>query len=227
MAEKITLLAIRQLSICAALLSALLTTQAGYGQVPSRGYEPPSFDDGKTHYEKSEDHFGRFTVARYIEDCRAVPMLDFGCWLTKEAKLEWHDSSGAIGFSFVDNGASVQFKTEGKSADGKTICISQGVLVGYDPKPSRSDNWYKLQPFIRQQLLACTAIAPASMIQATKEMEASGADYESAANSWKRVSVELFGSNGRRCIAERMVKPFTTPPRFECVKYSQAQPAAS
>ena len=40
MAEKLTLLAIRQLSICAALLSALLTTQAGYGQVPSRGYEP-------------------------------------------------------------------------------------------------------------------------------------------------------------------------------------------
>ena len=85
MAERLTLLVIGRLSACVAVLSTLLTTQVGYGQVPSRGYEPPSYHDGKTHYEKSEDHFGRFTVARYIEDCRDVPMLDFGCWLTKEA----------------------------------------------------------------------------------------------------------------------------------------------
>jgi hypothetical protein len=226
MAKRLSRLAVGRLSACAALLSALLTAQVGYGQAPGRGYEPPSYHDGKTHYEKSEDQIGRFTVARYVEDCRDVAMLDFGCWLTKEAKLEWHDSSGAIGFSFVDNGTSVQFKAEGKSADGQTICISQGVLVGYDPKPSKVDNWYKLQPFIRKQLLACTAISPTSLNEALKEMEDSAKDYEPAANSWKGVSVELFGSNVRRCIAERMVKPVTMPPRFECKKYSQEQAAS-
>ncbi|RYF12502.1 MAG: hypothetical protein EOO77_17305 [Oxalobacteraceae bacterium] len=227
MAERLSFLTVGRGSACAAFLGALLTVQAGYGQVANRGYEPPSYHDGETHYEKSEYHFGRFTVARYIEDCRDVAMLDSGCWLTKEAKLEWRDSSGAIGFLFVDNGASVEFKAEGKSADGKTMCLSRGVLVGYDPKPSKTDNWYKLQPFIHRQLLGCTAISPASLHQATKEMDASGADYESAANAWKSVSVELFGANGRRCIAERMMKPFTMPPRFECVKYSQTQMTGS
>ena len=226
MAKRLSRLAVGRLSACATLLSALLTAQVGYGQVPGRGYEPPSYHDGETHYEKSEDQFGRFTVARYVEDCSDVAMLDFGCWLTKEAKLEWHDSSGAVGFSFADNGASVQFKAEGKSADGQTICIGQSVLVGYDPTPSKINNWYKLQPFIRRQLLACTAISPTSLNRAFKEMEASGEDYESAANSWKSVSVELFGPNGRRCNAERMVKPFSMPPRFECVKYSQKQAAS-
>ena len=227
MTTKLSFSAIGRGSACAAVLGALLTAQAGYGQVASRGYEPPSYHDGQTHYEKSEDHFGRFTVARYIEDCRDVAMLHSGCWLTKEAKLEWHDSSGAIGFLFVDNGASVEFKAEGKSADGKTICLSRGVLIGYDPKPSKAANWVKIQPFIRQQLIGCTAIFSASLDQATKEMKASGADYESAANAWKSVSVNLFGVNGRRCIVERMVKLFTMPPLFKCVKYSQTQTAGS
>lgn len=226
MAKRLSRLAVARLSARAALLSALMTAQVGYGQAPGRGYEPPSYHDGETHYEKSEDQFGRFTVARYVEDCRDVATLDFGCWLTKEAKLEWHDSSGAIGFSFVDNGASVQFKAEGKSADGQTICIGQSVPVGYDPTPSKIDNWYTLQPLIRRQPLACKAISPTSLNRALKEMEASGEDYESAANSWKSVSAGLFGTNGRRCIAERLVKPFTMPPRFECVKYSQEQTAS-
>ena len=226
MAKRLSRLAVGQLSAWAALLTASLTTQVGYGQAPGRGYEPPSYHDGKTHYEKSEDKIGRFTVVRYVEDYRDVATLDVGCWLTKEARLEWHDSSGAIGFSFVDNGASVQFKAEGKSADGRTICLSQSVLVGYDPKPSNIDNWFKLQPFIRRQIVACTAISPISFDRATKEMEASGKDYEPAANSWKSVAVELFGPNGRRCIAERMAKPVTMPPRFECVNYSKG-PAAS
>lgn len=225
MAERLSLSAVGRLSTCAAVLSALLSAQVGYGQTSSRGYEPPSYHDGETHYEKSEEHFGLFTVVRSVEDCRDVPMLDFGCWLTKEARLEWHDSSGAIGFSFVDNGESVRFKAEAKSADGRTLCLSRGPLVGYDPQPSRSENWYDLQPFIRRQLVTCTAISPAILNGALDEAEASGTDYGSAANWWKHVSAELFGPNGCRCIAERMAKPFTMPPRFECVRYSQARPA--
>lgn len=208
---------IGQLAASAALATAL----AVHAQIAVGGYEPPMYHDGKTHYEKSEHSFGRFTVVRYVEDCRDVPMLDFGCWLTKEARLDWHDSSGMIGFSFVDNGSSVQFKAQGKSADGQTICLMQGVLVGYDPKPSGSENWQRLQPFIGQQLRGCTAIAPANLSRALAEAGASGGDYVSAANVWKSVSVELFGPGGTRCIAERMVKPHTMPPRFECAKYSK------
>jgi len=204
-----------------AVLAALVTAQAAHAQLPSAGYEPPTFNDGKTHYEKSEQSFGRFTVVRYVEDCRAVPMLDFGCWLTKEAQLEWYDSSGRIGFSFVDNGMSIRFRVQGKSADGQTICLMQDVLVGYDPKPSTVENWQRVQPFISQQLRGCATIAPANLNRALAEARDSDANYVSAANAWKSVSVELFGSNGVRCIAERPVKPRTIPPRSECVKYSK------
>ena len=208
------------LIMCAvAPLAALVSAQAAYAQSAGGGYEPPVYHDGETLYEKSERSFGRFTVVRYIEDCRAVPMLDFGCWLTKEARLDWHDSSGTIGFSFIDNGSSVRFKARGESADHQTICIMQAVLVGYDPKPSAPENWQRLRPFIGQQLRDCTAIAPANLSRVLAEAGASAGDYAPAANAWKSVSVELFGANGARCTAERVVKSDTRPPQLECTKY--------
>ncbi|HEY0314459.1 MAG TPA: hypothetical protein VGC56_18445 [Allosphingosinicella sp.] len=184
------------------------------------GYQPPAYHDGKAHYEKSETSLGRFTVVRYVEDCRDVPMLDFGCWLTKEAQLRWRDSSDRIGFEFVDNGRGVRFRAEGRSAQGGTVCIMQPVLVGYDPKPSTIENWRKLQPFIGEQLRACEAISRADLNRALGEMANAAADYAAAAKAWKSVSVELFGPNGSRCVAER-AKAHTMPPRFECTRYSK------
>lgn len=206
-------------SLC--FLAGAMTARIADAQGTDRGYEPPDYRDGKAHYERRERSFGNFTVVRYVEDCRDLPLLDVGCWLTKESQLEWRDSTGMIGFTFVDNGASVRFKPMGKSADGRTICLSQGVLVGYDPKPSTLEHWQKLQPFIRPQLRACTAIAASDLDRAMVEMQSSGADYVAAARAWKGVSVELFGSSGRRCTADRLVKPVTMPPRYECARYSR------
>lgn len=212
---------VRQLSAYVGVLAVLMTAQGGRAQLASSGYEPPWYHDGNAHYEKKEQVFGKFNVVRNIQDYREIPMLDSGPWITKEAIFSWHDSTDTIGFAFVDNGASVRFTAHGKSADGQTICLMQGVLVGYDPKPSALENWQKLQPFIRQQIRGCTAIAPADLGRATAEMQMSSADYVMAANVWKGVSVELFGSNARRCVAERMMKPFTMPPRYECSTYSK------
>ena len=198
----------------------VVTAQAGHAQQPGKAYEPTWHHEGQAHYEKKEDRFGQFTVVRTIEDYRDVPMLDFGPWLTEQAILKWRDSTGTIGFSFTDNGSSVKFEAESKSADQKTTCIMQGALVGYDPKPSTIENWRKLQPFVGQQLHYCTAIDSVDLKRALSQMQASGADYVSAANAWKSVSVELFGPGGRRCVRDRMVKPITTPPRYECAKYS-------
>lgn len=210
-----------RLSALTASLTVLAVAQAANAQVGSRGYDPPEYHDGQTHYEKKEENFGRFTVVRYIEDCRAVPMLDFGCWLTKEAQLQWHDSTGKIGLSFIDNGYGVRFRAEGESADGKTTCLMQSVLVGYDPKPSKVENWKNLRPFISQQIRGCTAIGPVDLNRALSEMQISETYYVSAANAWKAVSAELFGSNDRRCIAQRMTDRISMPPRFECTRYSK------
>lgn len=202
------------------LLIALAPAAAGQAQTTGGGYEPPEYHDGQVHREQSAQRFGRFTVLRLVEDCRAAPMLDGGCWLNKEARLEWRDSSGAIGFAFIDNGASVRFRGEGASGDGKTVCLMPDVLVGYDSKPSTPQNWSRLQPFIARQLGGCTAIAPADLRRAMADAAAADVDYVTAANAWKGVSVALFGAGGRRCVAERMAKPRTMPPRFECTRYS-------
>ena len=193
----------------------MATAQAGYAQP----YEPPLHDDGRPHYEKEQQSFGAFLVVRNIEDYRAVPILH-GPWLIRQASLTWHDSTGAIGFSFVDNGASVRFRPEGKSADGATTCIMQSVIVGYDPKPSTLENWENIQPFVARQLRQCSAIAPADLDRAVFEMKAAGADYVAAANAWKAVAANVFGSGRSRCIAERMVRASGMPPRFECTRYS-------
>jgi hypothetical protein len=211
-----------RLAISLGFLPLAMAGQAGHAQIVRPGYEPPWYHDGKAHYEKKEDSFGQFVVVRNVEDYREIPMLDTGPWITKESILSWHDSKGMIVLSFVDNGASVQFKAEGKNANGKAQCYLQGVLVGFDPKPSTTKNWQNLQPFIYRQLRSCTAITPADLQRAIAEMQASAQDYVSAANTWKSISVELFGANGQRCIRERLVKPFRIPPRYECAEYSKS-----
>jgi hypothetical protein len=95
------------------------------------------------------------------------------------------------------------------------------ILVGYDPKPSTSENWANLQPLIRQQFRGCDAITPSDLNRAMAEMQYSLNDYTAAAKAWKSVAVELFGENGRRCIAERVVKPIVINPRYECTVYSR------
>ena len=209
---------IGKLLISSGVLAAVAVTQASGKQV-SGGYQPPEYHDGQTHREKAEQHVGRFNIVRYIEDCRAVPMLDFGCWLTKEAQLSWRDSTGKIGFTFTDNGYGIRFKPEG--TDGRTVCLMQEVLVEYDPKPSTAANWQNLQPFIASEIGACSAIARADLQRMLSELQVSGADYVAAAGAWKAVSLELFGPGGKRCVREKMAKPVTMPPRFECVAYSQ------
>lgn len=204
--------------------AALVAVQPGHAQ--RAGYEPPMPQDGKVHSDTSEQRFGRFTVVRHIEDYRAAPILE-GPWLTKEAMLSWRDSSGRIGFSFLDNGASVTLKTEGASADGKTTCIVPGVMVGYDPGPSTADNWSKIKPVIARYLAGCPAIARSDLDRASAEMKAAGADYVAAANAWKAVAVNLFGSHATRCVAARMVDRRVMPPRYACTRYSKPPTAAT
>ena len=108
-------LAAIELSSITAIAAAVMA-QPGAAQLG----DPPMPQDGQAHYDKKEQVFGRFTVVRNIEDYRAVPMIDFGPLLTKEAQLNWNDSTGRIGFSFVDNGYSVQLKVKGESADGRS-----------------------------------------------------------------------------------------------------------
>jgi hypothetical protein len=112
------------LPILASFLTLLVASTAN-AQSDS-GYAPPEYHDGQTHYEKSENKIGRFNIVRYVEDCRAVPIMHMGCWLTKEDRLEWHDTSAAIEVAIVDNGGSVQLKPKAKSADGQTIVIAHG-----------------------------------------------------------------------------------------------------
>ena len=108
----------------------------------------------------------------------------------------------------------------GKSPDHQTTCIMQRVLIGYDPKPSTLDSWKNLQSFIYRQLRGCSAIAPDNLNRAIAEMQSSGDAYVSAANAWKQVSLELFGPDRPRCIAERIAKPVTDFPIYKCTKYS-------
>ncbi|MGH6614395.1 hypothetical protein [Sphingomonas sp.] len=210
-----------RLSAVVSAVAVLITAQMGYAQQAGNGYEPPVYDDTEPHFEKKEEKFGQFSVVRNIEDYRSVPIMH-GPWLTKESSLIWLDSTGTIGFTFVDNGGTVQFGAQGKSVDSKTTCIMQSVTVGYNPKPSTIESWEKIQSFIGRQLRSCKAIATADLNRAIVEMKGAGADYVSAANAWKGVSAELFGSNGNRCIALRMVQdPTSMPPRYECRKYSK------
>lgn len=205
--------------ILASFLTLLVASTANAQR--DSGYVPPEYHDGQTHYEQSGTKIGNFNIVRYIEDCRAVPIMHMGCWLTKEARLEWHDSSAAIEVAIVDNGGSVQLKLKAKSADGQTICLMREILVGYDPKPSTSENWAKLQPLIRQQLRGCNAITPSDLDRTMAEMRYSLNEYPAAAKAWKGVAAELFGENGRRCVAERVVKPIVINPRYECTMYSR------
>jgi hypothetical protein len=211
-----------RLAISLGLLPLAMSGQAGHAQTVRPAYEPPWYHDGKAHYEKKEDAFGQFVVVRNVEDYREIPMLDAGPWITKESILSWHDSKGTIRLSFVDNGASVELRAEGKSPGGKAQCYMQGALLGFDLKPSTAKNWQNMQPFILRQLRSCTVIAPADLKRAITEMQASAQDYVSAATAWKSISVELFGPSGRRCVRDRLVKPVTLPPDYECAEYSKS-----
>jgi len=204
------------------LLAMPMVGQAGQAQVVRQAYEPPWYHDGKAHYEKKEDAFGQFVVVRNVEDYREIPMLDAGPRITKESTLSWHDSKRTITLSFVDNGTSVEFRAEGKSADGNAQCYLQGALLGFDLKPSTPKNWQNMQPFILRQLRSCTVIASADLKRAIIEMQASAQDYVSATTAWKSISVELFGPSGRRCVRERLTRPITIPPQYECAEYSKS-----
>jgi len=185
------------------------------------GYEPPEYNDGEYHYENKEQQFDGFTVIRYIEDCRAVPLLDQGCWLTKNARLTWIDSTKKIGFSFTDDGFGVSFKSNVKSSDKKSSCIGQSGLVGYDPKPSKAENLQKLLPFIERSIRACPGIAPDDLTRAMMELQSSGVAYATAANAWKSVAQELFGSKQTRCVADRQVDQGQGRlPRYMCTRFS-------
>jgi hypothetical protein len=201
-------------------VTALLAAQVGHAQPFGGRYDPPSYRDGKAHYEKTEESFGQFTVVRYVEDRRETPIPDVAS-VAMESTLNWHDSRNRIGFSIKDNGSGVTFQAQGKSADGKTICIMGSTLIAYDRNPSTIKNWQNLQPFIRQKIKGCPAIASADFDRAMMEIQTSSVDYVAAANYWKSVSVGLFGPSGRRCVAERMVNPRVLPPQFECTSFSR------
>lgn len=57
-----------------------------------------------------------------------------------------------------------------------------------------------------QQFRGCNAIMPSDLNRAMAEMQYSLGDYTAAAKARKRVAVALFGGNGRRCIAERVMR---------------------
>ncbi|MEG3177764.1 hypothetical protein U1872_16110 [Sphingomonas sp. RB3P16] len=200
-------------------MTALLAAQVAHAQSFGGRYDPPSYRDGKAHYEKGEESFGQFAVVRYVEDRRETPIPDVAS-VTMESTLNWHDSRNRIGFAIKDDGSYVTFQAQGKSADGKTICIMGSTIVDYDRNPSTIKNWQNLQPLIREQIKGCTAIDYADFDRAMMEMHTSSFDYVAAANYWKSVSAGLFGPSGRRCLAERMIKPHVLPPQFECTRFS-------
>ncbi len=188
-----------------AALFVIVTPIAPINAQRNLGYKPDNYNDGIIHHETSEQRFGRFTVVRYIEDCRAVPMLDQGCWLTKNARLIWMDSTKTIGFTFTDDGVSVAFSSNSKSTDKKSSCIERPVLVGYNPKPSTADNLQKLLPFIARSIRTCPEIASADVKRAMIELQSSGDEYAMAATAWKGVAQQLFGPKQTRCVADRQV----------------------
>ncbi|WP_457349467.1 hypothetical protein [Sphingomonas sp. UYP23] len=206
------------------VLSALFVIVTPLGPINAQGnigYQPADYNDGKFHYETNEQRFEGFTVVRYIEDCRAVPMLDQGCWLTKNARLTWMDSTKTIGFTFTDDGVGVSFSSNSKSTDKKSSCIEQSVLIGYDPKPSTAENIQKLLPFIERSIRACPEIASADLKRAMIELKSSGESYATAANAWKGVAQELFGPKQTRCVADRQVDQGPGRlPRYVCTRFS-------
>lgn len=203
-----------------ACASAILATLQIAQAQSVGGYDPPMRRDTEPHFEKTVQEFGRFTVTRSVEDYRNVPIVH-GPWFVKEAVLHWQDSSGKIGFSFIDNGGAVTLRVDAASADAKTACIMSPVLVIFEPRPSIGKSWEKMRPAVVRQIQRCDVIAPADMRRAVTEMAASGADYPPAANAWKAVSRELFGSSTSRCVREKAVRRGDGLMRDKCTAYSK------
>lgn len=212
-----------RVSVCVAffvVVLAITTPQKSVSQVvPSN--DSSGYKQAEKPQSVSEDfNVGQFRIVQHIPSSTYCITCEYSPPDLRENRLSWTDTTGAVGFTFIDNGYTVLF--EAKAGDGhKASCLTQNVLIGYDPKPSTVTSWTKLQPFIIQQVRACDFVKHETLRRLVAEMRASDGDYIVAANKWKTISRNLFGADKSRCISRLEIEqPAGRLPSYKCTRYS-------